>query len=67
VSVNNRPLGVVTVRREQGWNEVRLPLPADLDPGQPLVIDLTATTIERPDDRREFGVAVASASIEAAP
>lgn len=67
VQANNWTLGVVTVRREQGWNEIRLPLPADLDPAQPLILDLHTTAIERPDDRREFGVAVASATIELNP
>ncbi len=27
VRANDRSLGVVTVRRERGWNEIRLPLP----------------------------------------
>jgi 4-amino-4-deoxy-L-arabinose transferase-like glycosyltransferase len=67
VRANDRHLGVVTVRREQGWNEIRLPLPADLDPTQPLVIDLHTTAIDRPDDRREFGVAVAAATIAIGP
>ncbi len=67
VQANNWTLGIVTVRREQGWNEIRLPLPADLDPAQPLILDLHTTAIERPDDRREFGVAVASATIELNP
>ncbi len=67
VQANYWTLGVVTVRREQGWNEIRLFLPADLDPAQPLILDLHTTAIERPDDRREFGVAVASATIDLNP
>lgn len=67
IRVNDWSLGVVTVRREQGWNEIRLPLPADLDPARPLLLDFHTTAIERPDDRREFGVAVASATVEIDP
>ena len=67
VQANESTLGVVTVRREQGWNEIRLPLPAGLDPAQPLILNLHTTAIERPDDRREFGVAVASATVETNP
>jgi 4-amino-4-deoxy-L-arabinose transferase-like glycosyltransferase len=65
VTVNGQALDVVTVRRERGWNEIRLALPDDRDQAAPLVIELRADTITRPDDRRRFGVAVAAATIEA--
>jgi len=38
-----------------------------LNPAQPLILDLYTIAIERPDDRREFGVAVASATVEISP
>lgn len=67
VSVNGRTIGNATVRRELGWNEIRLPLPADLDLSHPLVIDLQTTTIQQESDLRSFGVAVSSVAVEAAP
>jgi 4-amino-4-deoxy-L-arabinose transferase-like glycosyltransferase len=67
VAVNGRTIGHATVRRELGWNEIRLSLPSDLDPGQPLLIDLQTTTIQQPDDLRAFGVAVSSVGVEGAP
>jgi 4-amino-4-deoxy-L-arabinose transferase-like glycosyltransferase len=64
VTVNGRALETVPVRRELGWNEIRLALPDDRDRAEPLVIELRAETITRPDDRRRFGVAVAAVTVE---
>lgn len=67
ISANGHPLGSVTVRRELGWNTIRLPLPRDLNPDTPLTIALQTTTTRRADDRRAFGIAVATVALEAAP
>ena len=67
ISVDGRALGRVTIRRELGWNELRLPLPPDLDPARPLHIDLRATTIQREEDWRALALALASIAIEPAP
>jgi hypothetical protein len=63
VRVNGRQFGTVAVRRDLGWNEIRLSLPADL--ARPLTVELRATTVRFPGDRRALGVAVARVTVEA--
>ena len=64
VLVNGRALGTATVRRELGWNEIALPLPADLAQSSPLTVELRASTVRLPGDRRALGVAVATVALE---
>jgi hypothetical protein len=64
VLVNGRAIGTATVRRELGWNEIVLPLPADLNRASPLTVELRTTTVRLPGDRRTLGVAVASVALE---
>lgn len=59
VRANGRALGTVVVRREVGWNDLSLTLPADLADGRELTVELDAPTIRVPGDRRALGVAVA--------
>lgn len=60
VRINGRAVGTVAVRRELGWNEVTLPLPADLAGTAVLTVELRAATAHLPNDRRALGVAVAA-------
>jgi 4-amino-4-deoxy-L-arabinose transferase-like glycosyltransferase len=66
VRANGRALGTVEVRRELGWNELRLPLPADLAGDGPLTVELSAPTVRFYGDRRAHGVAVARVAVEPA-
>ncbi len=67
VAVNGREVGRATVRRDRGWNDIRLALPADLDPARPLTVELRAPIVRLDPDRRALGVAVASVAVEPAP
>lgn len=67
ITVNGRAIGQVAVRRELGWNEVRLALPAGLDLARPLTVELRTTPVRGTNDRRALGVAVAAAALEPGP
>jgi hypothetical protein len=65
VFVNGQPAGIIQVHQELGWNEITVPLPAQIDQTKPLTIELRAPAARNTEsnDQRALSVAVASVAV----